>query len=314
MSGPLSLGIDTSNYTTSAALYDGGRVLENRKIPLPVAPGARGLRQSDAVFHHTRQLPKLLTSLLPGQELDAIGVSVSPRRAEDSYMPCFLAGKGCGEILGAALGVPVLPFSHQQGHIAAALYASGRLDLLEKTFLAFHVSGGTTEALLVTPGGREGPHAEIAAHSLDLKAGQAVDRVGLALGLDFPCGPALEKLALAWTEPVKARPSMRGADCSLSGVENQCLALLKAGHPREEVARTCIEAIAASLERMAAMLLEENGALPLVFSGGVCGNGILRETLTHRFGGDALSFAPPEFSADNGAGVAVLAWLGLHQS
>lgn len=301
-----ALGIDTSNYTTSAAKYDGARVTENRRRLLPVAEGMRGLRQSDAVFHHTRQLPELLSPMLPDPELGAVGVSISPTGAEGSYMPCFLTGRGTARVLGAAMGLPVREFSHQQGHIAAALYSAGRLDLLEREFLAFHVSGGTTEALLVSPGGTMGPKAEPAARSLDLKAGQAVDRVGVALGLQFPCGPELERLATAWPEKVKARPVMRGADCSLSGIENQCLDMIKRGRPREETARYCLEAIAAALSGMCSALLGEHPGLPVVFSGGVCSDSILRKELSGPFG---AVFAAPEFSADNAAGVAILAYL-----
>lgn len=301
-----ALGIDTSNYTTSAAKYDGVSVTENRRKFLPVPEGMRGLRQSDAVFHHTRQLPELLVPLLPDPELRAIGVSVSPTGAEGSYMPCFLTGKGMAHVLGAALGVPVYEFSHQQGHIAAALYSAGRLDLLEREFLAFHVSGGTTEALLVSPGGASGPQANPAARSLDLKAGQAVDRVGVALGLRFPCGPELERLALGWPDKIKVRPVMRGADCSLSGIENRSLDMIKRGRPKEETARYCLEAVAAALSGMCAALLERHPGLPVVFSGGVCSNSILREELSGPFG---AVFAAPEFSADNAAGAAILAYL-----
>lgn len=300
-----TLGIDTSNYTTSAAKYDGSKVTENRRKLLPVPEGARGLRQSDAVFHHTRQLPEILCGLLPDGGIEAIGVSVSPTGAEGSYMPCFLTGKGMAQVLGAALDVPVHAFSHQQGHIAAALYSAGKLDLLERKFLAFHVSGGTTEALVVSPGGAGGPKAELAAKSLDLKAGQAVDRVGVALGLPFPCGPELEKLALGWTEKVRVRPVMRGADCSLSGIENQCQDMIKKGHPKEEVARHCLESITAALAEMCSALLELHGGLPVVFSGGVCADSILRDKLGERFG---AYFAAPEFSADNAAGIAILAY------
>lgn len=300
-----ALGIDTSNYTTSAAKYDGARVTDNLKKPLPVPKGMKGLRQSDAVFHHTRQLPEVLSPLLPDAELSAIGVSVSPTGAEGSYMPCFLTGRGMARVLGAALDVPVYGFSHQQGHIAAALYSAGRLELLEQKFLALHVSGGTTEGLLVSPGGAAGPIALPAARSLDLKAGQAVDRVGMALGLSFPCGPELERLALAWTERVRVRPVLRGADCSLSGIENQCLDMIRRGRPREETARYCLESIAAALEGMCSALLSEHGDLPVVFSGGVCSNSILRKKLSGPFG---AYFAAPEFSADNAAGVAILAY------
>lgn len=300
-----ALGIDTSNYTTSAAKYDGSAVTENRRKLLPVPQGAKGLRQSDAVFHHTRQLPDILCGLLPDEDIEAIGASVSPTRAEGSYMPCFLAGKGMARVLGAAQNVPVYEFSHQQGHIAAALYSAGKLDLLERRFIAFHVSGGTTEGLVVSPGGADGPQARLAARSLDLKAGQAVDRVGVALGLPFPCGPELEKLALGWTDKVRVRPVMRGADCSLSGIENQCLGMIDKGRPKEEVARHCLESIAAALTEMCAALLSEHGGLPVVFSGGVCADSILRDGLSERFG---AYFAAPEFSADNAAGTAILAY------
>lgn len=298
------LGIDTSNYTTSAAVYEGG-VLENRRMLLPVKPGEKGLRQSDAVFHHVRQLPQVLGSVLEKYSpLGAVGVSVSPRGGEGSYMPCFLVGKGFAQALGKAWGVPVEFFSHQQGHLAAALYSAGQLGLLDKPFLAFHVSGGTTEALWVRPGQDGMPVADLAAQSLDLKAGQAVDRVGVMLGLGFPCGPELEKLALQWGDKVTVRPAMKGADCSLSGIENKCAAMLGQGRKPAEIARTCIEAIGAALDRMCETLLAQAGPLPVLFAGGVCSNSILREKLGGKYG---AWFAAPEFSSDNGAGVAILA-------
>ena len=300
-----SVGIDTSNYTTSAARYDGEQVLENRKLLLPVKPGEKGLRQSDAVFHHVKQLPQVLEPILEMGPAGVVGVSITPRSEMGSYMPCFLVGKGFARTLGAAWGVGVKFFSHQQGHIAAALYSAGKLELLDRKFLAFHVSGGTTEALLVRPDPQGMPEVELAAQSLDLKAGQAVDRVGVMLGMGFPCGPELERAALAWDGPVKARAYMKGRDCSLSGVENQCRKLWEEGHPREEVARTCLEMVLAALDAMCAGLLEDFGPLPVVFSGGVCSNSILRERLTEKYGG---AFAAPEFSADNGAGAAILAW------
>ncbi len=298
------LGIDTSNYTTSAAVYQ-GTILENRRMLLPVKPGEKGLRQSDAVFHHVRQLPQVLGPVLEAYSpMDAVGVSIAPRSAEGSYMPCFLVGKGFAESLGKAWGVPVEYFSHQQGHLAAALYSAGKLALLDKPFLAFHVSGGTTEALLVRPDQDGMPDAVLVAQSLDLKAGQAVDRVGVMLGMGFPCGPALEKLALEWVGKVSVRPAMKGADCSLSGIENKCASMLKEGREPAEIARTCIEAIGVTLDKMCETLLAVHGPLPVLFAGGVCSNSILREKLGKKYG---AWFAAPEFSSDNGAGVAILA-------
>ncbi len=298
------IGIDTSNYTTSAALVKGGEVLVNSKKLLPVRPGEMGLRQSDAVFHHVQQMNEVLRPVFAaGGDLHAVGVSTRPRAVEGSYMPCFTVGMTVARALAESHGVPLHEFSHQQGHIAAALYSAGQLPLLNEKFLVFHVSGGTTEALISTPGEDGAPNAVLAASSLDLKAGQAVDRVGGMLGLPFPAGPYLEQLALQWEGKIKVKPTMKGANCSLSGVENRCRAMLDAGHPKEEIARWCLEYIRATLEAMCTALLEETGPLPVVFSGGVMANSIIRKALTARFG---AYFAEPAFSADNAAGVAVL--------
>ena len=138
------LGIDTSNYTTSVALHtvDG---IESRRRLLPVKEGERGLRQSDAVFLHVKQFPQLFESLPSPTPLAAVGVSSKPRNTENSYMPCFLTGVTLARTLAHAHGCPFYEFSHQQGHVAAGVWSAGREDLLGKPFLAFHVSGGTTE-------------------------------------------------------------------------------------------------------------------------------------------------------------------------
>ena len=149
------------------------------------------------------------------------------------------------------------------------------------------------------------PYITLAAHSLDLKAGQAVDRVGLLLGLSFPCGPELERLALQWEGKLSYRPVLKGHDCSLSGIENQCKAMVGRGEPPAKIARHCLEAIASVLDKMCSRLLEELGPLPVVFSGGVCSNSLLRQRLGEKY---SATFAAPEFSSDNAAGVAVLAW------
>lgn len=301
---PSVLGIDTSNYTTSAALWTDGAVLQ-KKLPLPVKPGTLGLRQRDAVFHHVVQLPSVLEALpLAGAELAALGASDRPRNREGSYMPCFLAGLGAARAVAAAKGAPLFRFSHQQGHIAAALFSAGRLDLLKGRFLAFHVSGGTTEAVLVSPDPDAVFRTEIVARSLDLKGGQAVDRVGAMLGLPFPAGAKLEALAAGTDRTFRIRPVLRGCDCSLSGIENQCRAMLERGEPKEEIAGFCLSAILAALDGMAGRLLGRCGKLPLVFAGGVMSNGMIRTALSEKYG--AL-FAAPEFAADNAAGVAVLA-------
>ncbi len=303
------LGLDTSNYTTSVAAFDAeAGVLWQVKQLLPVADGKLGLRQSDAVFHHVRQLPQLFEKLYRtigiAPQIEALGASNRPQQTENSYMPCFLVGEGAARQQAATLDKPVYFFTHQQGHVMAVLYGAQLLDWRFKPFLAFHVSGGTTDALLVKPDDQTVISCEKVASSLDLKAGQLVDRVGGMLGLPFPAGPALERLALQAENNVSIpRPSLEGASCHLSGVENQCKSMLEKGNPPPEIALFCLRSIQAALEGMTKALFSQYGKLPLLFAGGVMSNSLLKKELTARFDGQ---FAPPEYSADNAAGIAVL--------
>lgn len=303
------LGLDTSNYTTSAAIWRDGEIVQVKRL-LPVQPGALGLRQSDAVFHHVRQLPELLEKLreLEGAPLTAVAASDRPQQTEGSYMPCFLAGWGAAREIGAVLRVPVYHFTHQQGHVAAALYGAGCTDWIGREFLAFHVSGGTTDALFVRPDGEELLRCETVGRSLDLKAGQLIDRVGQMLGLPFPAGPALEALAGQASGTYRPRPALEGGNCHLSGVENQCRAMKEKGAPAAEVALFCLRSVQAAIEGMTTALLAAQGKLPIVYAGGVMSNGLLQKALREKFGGH---FAPAAFSADNAAGIALLCSLRI---
>ena len=301
------IGLDTSNYTTSAAAFNAATgALWQVKQLLPVKAGELGLRQSDAVFHHVKQLPTLVEQLFAETEIvspEAFGVSDRPMEAEGSYMPCFLAGEGTARALAAATAKPLYRFTHQQGHVMAALYGAERLSLRHKPFLAFHVSGGTTEALLVKPHTETVISCTSVARSLDLKAGQLIDRVGGLLGLPFPAGPALDELSQNAKATRLPKPSMEGACCHLSGVENQCRRLLADGAQPAEVARFCLLSVESALVSMTEQLLAQYGDLPVVYAGGVMSNTLLRAALQERFNG---IFAPPMYSADNAAGIAVL--------
>lgn len=303
----LYLGIDTSNYTTSAALYNSydDSVIQ-QKMLLPVKSGERGIRQSDAVFHHTAQLPQIISALRNkcGEfpKIAAIGASSKPRSTEGSYMPCFTVGDGMARILSDIMNVPLAEFSHQEGHIAAALYSAKRLDLLSSKFIAFHVSGGTTEAVMAEGDGLH-LRVRLIASSLDLKAGQAIDRTAIMLGLPFPGGKYLEELALTCNDEIKYKPTMKGHDCCLSGIENKCRKMFSDGEPHNLIAKFCLTAVMNSIISMTDALLEEYGELPLVYAGGVTSNSIIRSRITSRYG---ANFAAPEFSCDNAAGIALL--------
>lgn len=301
----LVLGIDTSNYTTSAAIFDTEtNTVEQAKKLLPVKSGECGIRQSDAVFHHTKQLPDIVSSLdFRGRKIDAVSVSSTPRECEGSYMPCFLAGVSVARSIAAVNEIPLYTFSHQQGHVAAAAFGSESTWLLNSPFIAFQVSGGTTEALLVKPDKSSFIKAQLIAETADLNAGQLVDRIGVMLGLDFPCGIELEHLAENYSKSIKVKPSLKGANCNLSGFENKISKLYKDTGDKVYVAAFTLKAISATLIAMTEALLKEYGNLPLLFAGGVMSNKIIRQDILKYF--DA-TFAPPAFSADNAAGIAYL--------
>ncbi len=303
------LGIDTSNYTTSAAIYDSesGKMLRCKKL-LPVRQGECGLRQSDAVFHHVQQLPQMISEITRdfSGEICAIGVSSVPRDAEGSYMPCFTVGTAAAEILSSVMRIPLYKFSHQSGHIAAALYSSKKTELIEKRFLAFHVSGGTTEGVIVTPDKDRIFTAELAARTLDLNAGQLIDRIGVMLGLSFPCGAALEQLAVRNERKLKVRPTLKGADCCLSGIENTCRREYESGESAEYIAALCLEYVEKTVEGMCRALLEQRGMMQVLFAGGVMSDRLIRNKLEKEF---EAYFAEPEFSADNACGTAFLCFL-----
>jgi len=305
---PLFLGIDTSNYTTSAALYDSadGKMISVKKL-LPVKEGEAGLRQSDAVFHHTKQLPEIfgkLFSRYDGTEnITAVGVSFRPRNIDGSYMPCFLCGEGIADCIGAAMNIPVMKTSHQVGHILAALFSADKLSLINEPFIAFHVSGGTTDCLYCKPDTDELIRAEEISSSLDLKAGQLIDRAGLMLGLKFPCGAELERLSDNAAENMTARAVMKNGCCCLSGFENKVRKMLDEGVPRENAARYVLEAVFDSVYEMTLWAREKYGNIPVIYAGGVMSDRYICRRLGERL--DNVYFSAPEYSCDNATGTAL---------
>ena len=302
------LGIDTSNYTTSVALmYEDGELIANIKRPLPVSQGERGLRQSEAVFAHVKNLPSAMAEVrehLQGRTPVAIGVSERPRNVDGSYMPCFLSGVAAAESIAASLGIPVYKFSHQCGHVMAALYSSESEELMQGTFAAFHVSGGTTELLRVTPDDR-GFYAEQVGGTKDLNAGQIIDRIGVFLGMPFPAGPHMEKVALSYTGKIPSKKvSVDGTYANLSGLENMAQKMYRESADVAKTAAFVFEYIGNSIAGMCENFVKHYGEMPFVFAGGVMCNSIIKEKLKAKFN---AKFAEPMLSADNAVGIAELA-------
>ncbi len=297
------LGIDTSNYTTSLSVCADGEITENIKIPLKVKKGGVGLRQSDAVFEHTVNIPeafKLIKSDL--SKISAVGVSTRPRSVEGSYMPCFLCGISTATAVSKSLNIPLYENSHQDGHIKAAVYSS-KMPEYER-FYAYHLSGGTLELLKVERDGRN-YICDIKGKTLDITSGQLIDRAGVMLGLDFPCGAELEKLSYKNTEKLpKINVCVNGCDCNLSGFQNKTEQLKKDGRSDAFIAAYVLEVIKQTIDKMTVNALEDE-KLPVLFSGGVSSNGYLKSYFKDKYG---AYFAEPAFSSDNAAGTALLTY------
>ena len=298
------IGIDTSNYTTSIAFFDGVGG-ENCSRLLPVKAGELGLRQSDAVFAHIKSLPELsgrLFSHIQKQKITAIGVSTRPRAVEGSYMPCFLVGYSHAKLLSDSLQVPLVEVSHQQGHVAASLWSAGRLELMDEPHLAWHLSGGTTELLLVEPDGRNVKCTKIGG-TTDISAGQLIDRTGQLLELPFPSGKHLDALSRNAVKKDVFKVKCSDFQFSLSGVQNKVQQYHAANQDPVETAGYALRCVAKAVYLATEQALKAYPGLPVVFSGGVASNSMLREVIA------PLNpiFSQPQFSTDNAMGVAVLA-------
>ena len=298
------IGIDTSNYTTSIAYFD-GETGENCSRLLPVKPGELGLRQSDAVFAHTKSLPELSGRLFSNSEvgkITAVGVSTRPRAVEGSYMPCFMVGYSHAKLLSDALGVPLIEVSHQQGHVAASLWSAGHLELMDEPHLAWHLSGGTTELLLVEPEGKNVKCTKIGG-TTDISAGQLIDRTGQLLQLPFPSGKHLDAISAEAQMKDVFRVKCCDMQFSLSGVQNKVQQFHDANGNSAETAAYALRCVAKAVYLATEQARKAYPGLRVVFSGGVASNSMLRKVIT------PLNpvFSQPQFSTDNAMGVAVLA-------
>ena len=294
-----TIGFDTSNYTTSIAYFDGVDGVNCSQL-LPVKPGELGLRQSDAVFSHTKSLPELSGRLFSqAREIDAVAVSTRPRAVDGSYMPCFMVGYSHAKLLSDALGVPLFELSHQQGHVAACLFSAGRMDLMDKPHLAWHLSGGTTELLRIEPDGKNVKATRIGG-TTDISAGQLIDRAGVMLNLQFPAGKHLDALAKEAVNTDVFKVKCPGLEFSLSGVQNKVQQYAE-GNSSAETAAYTLRAVCHAVQTATRNAQKLYPGLEVVFSGGVSANSMLRAVMK-----DAI-FCDSKYSTDNALGVAVLA-------
>ena len=357
MSQRVYLGMDTSCYTTSVALLDeaGALVGEAWQI-LSVKPGRCGLQQSEMVFQHTRNLPRLVEEAVEqvlqservegaevgsagatglaglaaaGYELAAIGVSGYPRPLENSYMPAFLAGLSVARSVAAVTGAKLHVLSHQENHLEAGLWSAGGPD--EDKFLLLHASGGTTDVLLAERQQNGRYRITEVGGSLDLHAGQFVDRIGVALGLQFPTGPALEALAEEALKRVEAASESEASACaaekaeimvelpvsvrklkvSLSGPCTAALRKLEAGAEPAALALGVENALAETFARVLRNGAQEYRVRDVLLVGGVGSNKYIRQHVEKKLAKlrYPVRLWVPEgrYSCDNATGCAAFA-------
>lgn len=315
--GFVYLGIDTSCYTTSLALIDQKcTLLEDKRIVLPVSSGKQGLQQSTALFYHLQNLPVLLKEAFKEKNtlIKAVAVSSKPRPHQDSYMPVFTAGQAIAQSLAACLGIPLVETTHQEGHLVAGLWSAGIVNL--ESCLALHLSGGTTDIFLFRRVNKKPLQYAIhlLGNSTDIHVGQLIDRVGVFMGLGFPAGAALEKLAQKVNDPEQlcVIPSaVKGYSLSFSGAETKAKQLLKAKVEPAQVARAIERCVATSIEKVLKKAIKETGINHILLVGGVAANQYIRQRLKHRLEhkaiGASLYFPEAKYSSDNAVGVSLIA-------
>lgn len=292
------LGIDTSNYTTSLALC-GDTDVNLRKI-IDVKEGERGIRQSDGVFIHTKELPRLFEDIpVDLKSVKAVGVSTKPRNQEGSYMPVFTVGAGFAEVMAKTLNVPLFKTSHQDGHIMAGIVSSGAYELLDEEFTCVHLSGGTTEILCCRY--KDGSfNPKIIGGTKDISAGQLLDRLGVRLGMKFPCGRELDELSLTTNEVISLKISQDGGFVNFSGIETRLLNMADA-EAAAILARSALVFVGNSINAALSFLKPHR----VLFVGGVASNTILRKMFEKE--DFKAYFASCELSSDNAVGVAHIA-------
>ncbi|MGI5891368.1 MAG: O-sialoglycoprotein endopeptidase [Bacillota bacterium] len=303
------LGIDTSCYTTSLAIVDyNGVALADCRQLLQVPDGACGLAQSQALFLHLAQFPQLLQQvyqIVDNKKIKGICASTRPRPVEGSYMPVFRVGGSIARMLADTLNVPFAATSHQEGHLQAALWSLDK-PLDEEEFLALHLSGGTGEVLHVKR--QKGAFAITIIGDSDLAAGQYIDRIGVAMGLPFPAGSHLEKLARQATgPPIKLPVSVKENHIYFNGPQSAAKRLLDQGEDFNRLAWAVLINIADSLAQAMIFISRQSGIKKVLLAGGVMANSIIKERLLTQLNDHAeLYFARADYAGDNAVGVALL--------
>lgn len=305
------LGIDTSAYTTSIAIIDDyGKLITDYRQVLNVNKGKRGLRQQEAVFQHINNIPILINKLekeVDFNDIIAVASSIKPRNIESSYMPVFKVGQMQSHVLSKVLKVPYKKFSHQDGHIAAGLFS---IKKQFNKFLALHISGGTTELLKVEEN-EDYYNCEIIGGTKDISAGQLVDRIGVKLGLEFPCGKHLEKISKNGQKDVFRYPiNTNGTWINFSGAETHFSRLInESKFSIEDISKNLFFCIGKVLKDIIKNAILTYKIKDIIVIGGVASNSTIRHILMEDIADKGIGnvyFPEPKFCTDNAIGIAYL--------
>ncbi|NLY78217.1 MAG: hypothetical protein GX080_09080 [Tissierellia bacterium] len=306
------LGIDTSNYTTSVALIDeNNNILVDLRRVLKVKKGQRGLRQQEAVFQHINNMSVLIeemSKLVDVYNIDTVSCSSRPRNLPDSYMPVFMVGKQQALIISNLLKTKFREYSHQEGHIAAGVM--NRNLALCKKFLSLHISGGTSELLLISNENKK-LDIKIIGGTLDISVGQLIDRIGVEADLSFPCGKEMDLIAengenIELSIPIKIKDKRW---FNLSGMENLFKNLINStSYKVEDIFFTLFNVIGSFIYKVIVNGCKDYEIDTVLITGGVSSNSIIRKTLSDNLIKQGIKpyFPEKRLCVDNSVGIAYL--------
>ena len=318
------LGIETSCDETGVAVYDGSTGLLGHEVYSQVALHAEfgGVVPELASRDHVRKLAPMIEHLLDRLGLGTSDIDGVAYTAGPGLAGALLVGAGFARSLAWAWGVPALGVHHMEGHLLAPMLEP---EVPEFPFVALLVSGGHTQLIAVEAVGRY----DMLGESVDDAAGEAFDKTAKLLGLGYPGGPALSRLALEgdptrfrFPRPMTDRP---GLDFSFSGLKTFALTTLQEqdvpsldeetrAQLHADVARAFEDAVVDTLAIKCRRAVEQANSKALVMSGGVSANRTLRarvDSLMAELGGRAY-YPRAELCTDNGAMIAFAGWQRLN--
>lgn len=304
------IGIDTSCYTTSiAAISLDKKIIFNKKIMLKVKDNTKGLRQSEAVFQHVNNLGEIsseINSIIKGNKVIGVCVSTKPRPVKESYMPVFTVGSNFAKLFSSLNNCHYYETTHQENHIEASLLTNNIKN--KDRFLSVHMSGGTTEVLLVKKERLE-REISIVGGTKDISFGQLLDRIGVKMGYNFPCGKYIDENALKCQDKIDfgLKTSVKDGYMNLSGIENQINKIID-DYSKEYICKLLLDTVCRNILKSVLYISRENNINEVIFAGGVSASKYISRKIKSELSKNNITayFTEPEYSTDNAVGCALI--------